>query len=88
VFTLLRTIDILFQIYTLMIFIRILVSWVPDLADKRWVQFVAYYTDPYLNIFRRVIPPIGMIDISPIFAFLALGLIEHFLKFLVVFFFK
>lgn len=40
------------------------------------MQFIAFYTDPYLNLFRGIIPPLGMIDISPIFAFLALQLLE------------
>ncbi len=81
---LIRAIDIFFQIYLIMLFIRILVSWLPELAQQKWVQFIAFYTDPYLNLFRKIIPPLGMIDISPIFAFLALGLIEHVLKTLVI----
>jgi YggT family protein len=41
------------------------------------MRFVAHYTDPYLNIFRRVIPPIGgMIDVSPILGFFFLQIFE------------
>jgi YggT family protein len=47
------------------------------------MQFVAFYTDPYLNIFRRLIPPIGMLDISPVIAFFCLGLIEQLIKIVV-----
>lgn len=75
-----QVILILFQIYTLMLFARILSSWVPELQATRPMQFVAYYTDPYLNVFRNIIPPLGMIDISPIFAFLAL----EFLKWMIL----
>ncbi len=77
-------IDLLFQIFMIMLFVRILGSWVPELSQYRWMQFIAFYTDPYLNLFRRIIPPLGMFDISPIFAFLALGLIEAIIKEVVV----
>jgi YggT family protein len=69
---LVKIIAMSFQVYTLMLFARILSSWVPDLQGTKFMRFIAFYTDPYLNIFRRIIPPLGMIDISPIFAFLAL----------------
>lgn len=74
-----EVISLLFQIYMIMIFIRILGSWVPEFQTTKPMLFVAYYTDPYLNLFRRIIPPIGFIDISPIFAFIALQIIRSFL---------
>lgn len=73
-------IDILFQIYTLMILARIFGSWVPEWQTHRFMQFLAFYTDPYLNIFRRFIPPLGMIDISPIIAFLVLGVLKQLIQ--------
>lgn len=75
--TFISIINILFQTYTLMLFARILTSWLPELQDYRIVRFICLYTDPYLNFFRRFIPPLGMIDISPILAFLALGFIQN-----------
>lgn len=72
-----RIIEIIFQVYTLMIFARIIGSWVPELSRYRIMQLIASYTDPYLNFFRRFIPPLGMIDFSPIVAFLCLNLIQH-----------
>ena len=74
-----QIINALFQVYTLMLFARILSSWLPELQQTKAMLFISFYTDPYLNIFRRIIPPIGMLDISPIFAFLALELIRGFL---------
>ena len=67
----------------IMLFIRIIASWVPELRSMKVIQFIGYYTDPYLNLFRKFIPPIGMIDISPIVAFIALGVIEWGLKYLI-----
>lgn len=76
-------IDRIFLVYAVMLFGRILGSWFPEYSQTRIMQFISFYTDPYLNLFRRIIPPLGMIDISPIFAFLALGVIEAVIKSLV-----
>jgi YggT family protein len=69
-----------FVSYTILLFLRILSSWFPaEWQGHRFVRFLAFYTDPYLNIFRRFIPPIGgMLDLSPIVAFLALKFLEMF----------
>ena len=77
---LIQIIDKLFLVYMIMLFIRVISSWVPEFRDTKFVQFVSFYTDPYLDFYRRFIPPLGMIDISPIVAFLALGLIESIIK--------
>lgn len=74
-----KIIHIFFQVYTLMLFARIICSWLPQLNQYRLMQFVSYYTDPYLNFFRRFIPPLGMIDFSPIIAFLCLSFIQNIL---------
>lgn len=76
---LIHTVNILFQIYTLMLFVRILASWIPQANEYRIIQFIGYYTDPYLNVFRRIIPPLGMFDISPIVAFLCLSFLQNIL---------
>jgi YggT family protein len=72
-------IDLLFTIYTFMILARILSSWIPQLAESKAIQFVAFYTDPYLKIFRRIIPPLGIIDLSPMAALISLQLIQYFI---------
>jgi len=77
---LILVIDRLFFVYMIMLFARIIASWIPELRAFRLMQFIGYYTDPFLNVFRRIIPPLGMIDISPIVAFLALGVLEHITK--------
>lgn len=74
---LIQFINFLFQVYTLMLFIRILSSWVPEAREYRIVQFICYYTDPYLNVFRRFVPPLGMFDLSPIVAFLCLSFVQN-----------
>lgn len=61
------------QIYTLLLFVRILLTWFPtvDWYNQPFAT-LSQLTDPYLNLFRSIIPPLGGIDISPILAFLVL----------------
>lgn len=71
-------IHLLFLTYTLLIFVRVAVSWFPELQRYRVIEWVAYVTDPYLNLFRRFIPPIGgVIDLSPLLALFALQILER-----------
>lgn len=72
-----QTVHYLFLTYTILLLIRILGSWVPSWRYSKFFHFVAFYTDPYLNLFRRIIPPIGgVLDLSPILAFFVLRLAE------------
>jgi len=73
-------IKLLFTIYTLMLISRILGSWIPSFYNHPIMRFIGRFTDPYLNLFRAIIPPIGgALDISPLLAFFALQLIEIFI---------
>lgn len=69
----------LFRLYYILIFVRIIMSWFPVDQYSEWVRILKKLTDPYLDIFRKIIPPIGMIDISPIIALFVLNLIENIL---------
>lgn len=69
-------VDTLVIVYLVLIFVRIIMSWIPRMPYNRYLNavltFVRDVTDPYLNIFRRVIPPLRMggggLDLSPIIA--------------------
>ncbi len=76
-------IDLFFWVYMIMLFARILSSWIPEIQGLQIMAFVRYCTDPYLNFFKKFIPPLGMIDISPIVAFMCLSLIDSGTKALV-----
>ncbi len=65
-----------FQIYTIALVIYILMSWVPSMRETKFGQYLAVIVEPYLGFFRKFIPPLGMIDISPIVALFALSLIR------------
>ena len=61
--------------YSLIIFVYVLMSWLPDTVNGVIGQIyraLGAICDPYLDLFKRFIPPIGMIDISPIVALLVL----------------
>ncbi|EIJ81575.1 hypothetical protein PB1_01480 [Bacillus methanolicus PB1] len=62
----------LIEIYSWALIIYILMSWFPNARESAIGQFLARICEPYLEPFRRFIPPIGMIDVSPIVAFLVL----------------
>ena len=71
-------------IYLVLIFIRILTSWIPRMPYNRYLaaflQFISDVTDPYLNLFRRFIPMVrlgpGALDLSPIVATIVLILVS------------
>ena len=68
------------EIYSLILIIRVLLSWFPNLDWSNPVlSSISSITDPYLNAFRGIIPPIGGLDISPILAFVVLNLMQQLL---------
>ncbi len=81
VFFLYQFIDKAFACYFWMIIIVILSSWFPEAQDHKIIRFMRKYTDPYMDIFRRVIPPIGgTLDISPLLALFMLHILEAVIK--------
>ncbi len=74
-------------VYLVLIFIRIILSWIPRIPYNRWlaafIKFVTDVTDPYLNIFRRILPPVrmgpGALDLSPIVATFVLIIVSSLL---------
>ena len=73
----------LLLVYTVLIFIRILLSWVPRMPYNRFlaaaVGFVTDVVDPYLNLFRRFLPPVrigpGALDLSPVVGLIVLQIV-------------
>jgi YggT family protein len=74
----------LFLVYLILIFIRVLLSWVPRMPYNPYLRvvvgFVEETTNPYLNLFRRFIPPLGgrglALDLSPIVAIIVLLVVQ------------
>ncbi len=75
----------LIEVYTILIFVRILIQWFPRIPYNRYLEmfltFLRDVTDPYLNLFRRFMPMVRLggagLDLSPIIAILVLQLIGN-----------
>lgn len=74
-------INALFIVYTILILARIVLSFLTVVPARRSSQavydFIIDTTEWYLRIFRRFIPPLGMFDLSPIVAFIVLGILQQ-----------
>jgi YggT family protein len=68
-------IEVFVYVYVLLIFAYILTSWV-RLPYSPWLQriqrFLYDVCEPYLRLFRRILPPLGPLDLSPVVAVIVL----------------
>lgn len=78
IFALLAT---LINFYSILIFIRVLLTWIPNLDPYNpLVQVLERITDPVLEQARRIIPPIGMVDISSMVVLIVLYVLSNILN--------
>ena len=73
-------IDILFTLLELAILARVLLSWFRVDPYHPAIAFLYQITEPILRPLRNVIPPLGMMDISPIVAMLLIGVIRRIIQ--------
>ena len=67
----------LLQIYSFVLLARIVLSWIPNVdRSNQIVQLLYQLTEPVLEPVRRTIPPLGMIDLSPIIVFIGLRILQ------------
>lgn len=67
-------VGVLCQVLAAAIFIRALLSWIPNMRlDHPLVRFLMDITEPILQPLRRVIPTVGMMDLSPLIAMIVLS---------------
>jgi YggT family protein len=77
--------QILVLVYVILIFVRVLMSWLPRVPYNIWLDrfltFVRETVDPYLNIWRRMLPMVrigpGALDLSPIVGTLVLIIVGN-----------
>ncbi|MEY3222798.1 MAG: YggT family protein [Cuspidothrix sp.] len=78
---LITTLDKFVFIYSCLLIIRVLLTWFPSV---NWYNqpfaALSQISDPYLNLFRSIIPPLGGMDFSPILAFVALNIVGDILR--------
>ncbi|MCC5895098.1 MAG: YggT family protein [Alkalibacterium sp.] len=65
------------QIYRIALIVYFLLSWMPGGYQSGLGQFLIRICEPYVGIFRRFVPPIGMLSLAGIVAFFALNFIEY-----------
>lgn len=76
--TLVTAVQWLFQLFYVLLLIRIVLSWVPGVnLYHPAVQFVYRVTSPILDPIRRIVPPVAGLDLSPLVALLLLSLIQR-----------
>ncbi|MBD2362945.1 MULTISPECIES: YggT family protein [unclassified Anabaena] len=80
-YLLITTLVTFLTVYSYLLIIRVLLTWFPQI---NWYNqpfaALSQVTDPYLNLFRSIIPPLGGMDFSPILAFVALNLVTNLLS--------
>jgi YggT family protein len=78
---LITTLDKFVFIYSCLLIIRVLLTWFPSV---NWYNqpfaALSQISDPYLNLFRSIIPPLGGMDFSPILAVVALNIVGDILR--------
>jgi uncharacterized protein YggT (Ycf19 family) len=79
-----RFVSVFVGVYVLLIFAYIILSWIrPPASLLPVVRFLDETTGPYLRLFRRFVPPLGPIDLSPIIAVFSLLILERIVNALV-----
>ncbi|NTW01095.1 MAG: YggT family protein [Oscillochloris sp.] len=73
-------IEILFNVLLFAILGRVLISWIDPMGNMRVTQILNEITEPILAPLRSVLPPIGMLDLSPLVAMLLLQLLHNLLR--------
>jgi uncharacterized protein YggT (Ycf19 family) len=71
-------VDVFVAVYILLIFVYVLTSWIRVPYSLNWLQRFLYdVCEPYLRVFRRVLPPLGPLDLSPIVSVIVLVALDQ-----------
>jgi len=81
---LLQLVHLIFTLYSLAFIARAVLSWMRISYEHPAARFLIQITEPLLAPLRRLIPPIGGLDFTPVVALLLLGLVEQLLRTLIV----
>jgi YggT family protein len=77
-----RFLGLLCEVYTLIIILRIIISWIsPERSNVIW-RILYQVTEPILSPLRRILPPMGVIDLSPLVAVVVLQLVAALFSYL------
>lgn len=67
-----RLVELVLNVYSFLILVQVVISWIAPGQYNPMLYLLAQVVEPVLQPFRRLIPPIGGLDLSPLFAILAL----------------
>ena len=80
IYIIIQLINTLFNFYSTLIVVYCLLTWIP-MRSGGLLEDIAAVLDgvcgPWLNLFRRIIPPMGGVDFSPVVAIIALQLVQR-----------
>ncbi|MGH7721182.1 MAG: YggT family protein [Gemmatimonadaceae bacterium] len=68
----------IFGILQIALLVRVIASWFRISEYRTWIRWAVVLTEPILRPLRSVIPPLGMIDLTPLIAWLVLSLLKQF----------
>ena len=68
----------LISLYSLVVFAAVILSWVPSARDNQIAYYIDAVTEPVFERVRRVVPPLGGFDLSPMIVLFALQLLRRF----------
>lgn len=72
----LSIISFLFNIYRYALIFYFILSWFPQAREVPLTRYLAIVIEPYLSVFRRFIPPIGMLDLSALVGYICTHLVQ------------
>ena len=71
-------VDVFVGVYVLLIFAYVLTSWIRlPYSFNRIQRFLYDVCEPYLRLFRRILPPLGPVDLSPIVGVVVLVAVDQ-----------
>jgi len=74
-----------FDLIMLLMIVRVFLTWIPNINwYKQPAKLLADICDPIFEPFRRILPPMGGLDLSPILAFIVMGLLQRLCAVLIV----
>lgn len=77
-----RLVDVMFLAFALLVVLRVLLSWLPEPMPRSTVRAITdavkRATDWFLAPFRRFVPVVGGLDLSPAVALVTLGIVHSF----------
>ncbi len=78
-------INIFVEVMSFALLARVILSWVPQAAHSKPAQIIRDATDPFLKPLKRMLPPMGMMDLSPLIAYFLIEVVRNILLYLITF---